>query len=117
MKRRYFAIGLVAAITLASCTSGTTKDKIIGKWQNESDVGISTVTFLSDGTALMNLKRSKHSEYIPDEDSTTVKWDVVNGNQLVIITDGKSYTSPLAINGDTLMWGDGKNSKYTKVKN
>ena len=116
MKRRYFVLGLVA-MALVSCVGGSTKEKIIGKWQNESEVGISTVTFLSDGTALMNLKRSKHSEYVPDEDATTVKWDVVNGNQLLIITDGKSHTSPLAVNGDTLMWGDGKNSKYTKVKN
>lgn len=115
MKRRYFVLGL-SAMGLVGCSSGNIKDKLIGKWQNESDAGTSTVTFLSDGTALMVLKRNKHSDYVPDEDSTPAKWDVVNSNQILIISSGKSYTSPFNINGDVLMWGEGKNSKYSKVK-
>lgn len=116
MKRKYFVLGLVSAIALASCSQQNIKEKLIGKWQNESNVGTSTVAFLSDGTALMSLKRSNPSKYLPEEDLNSVKWDVVNGNQLLIVSGGKSYTSPFNINGDVLMWGEGKNSKYSKVK-
>jgi|694.fasta_scaffold21280_6 hypothetical protein len=112
MKRRYFAIGLVAAIALSSCGLG--KPAIVGKWKCINPISIDTIEYLADGTALSTFEYTSKPPYMSDIDwdikkgdkvKTVATWKILEGDRLQVITsDGKSGFVNFKVDGKTFQF-------------
>ena len=124
MKSKYFALGLVVAISLAGCGAGT--PAILGKWKcvNPDGASFNTIEYLADGTQLSTFEYISKPPDMSDTEwqikkgdkrSSNATWKTLEGDRLQITRDCKSTVTNYKIDGKSFQFDPPSGVKCEKV--